>query len=83
MADHVLLARNDAFQAEAYPAGNLVARVDLARTLLNDSDQSLIASDGFTGSTAATDDSGAAVVAAFQAVMNNVLPQATAWVVTV
>ncbi|MFC0339480.1 ABC-type transport auxiliary lipoprotein family protein [Paracoccus niistensis] len=83
VADRVLLARIDAFQAEADPAGNLVARVEIALTLLNDADQSLIASRSFTGSAVATDDSAAAVVAAFQAVMNHVLPQAAAWVVTV
>lgn len=81
VADRVLLARIDAFQAEADPAGTLVARVDLALTLLNDADQSLVASRSFAGAAAAANDGAAAVVAAFQAVMDHVLPRAAAWVV--
>lgn len=83
MADHVLLARIDAFQAEADPGGNLVARVEVALTLLNDADQSLFAARSFAGSAAATDDSAAAVVAAFQDFMSHVLPQTADWLVTV
>lgn len=81
VADRVLLARLDAFQAEAGPAGRLVARVDLALTLLNDADQSLVAARSFAGTGTAATDSAAAVVAAFQAVMDRVLPAAAAWVV--
>lgn len=82
VADRVLLARVDAFQAEADEARNLKARVELALTLLNDADQSLIASRSFSGSAAVPGDSPDAVVAAFQTVMDQILLNAAAWVVT-
>lgn len=79
-AEQVLLARLDAFQVDADPSRNLVARVDLALSLLSDADQTLIASRSFAGSARAEGDSAAAIVAAFQTVMNQILPEAANWV---
>ncbi len=79
-AERVLLARIDAFQVDADPSRNLVARVDIALSLLSDADQNLIASRSFAGSVGVEGDSAPAIVAAFQMVMNRILPEAANWV---
>ncbi|WP_299359816.1 ABC-type transport auxiliary lipoprotein family protein [uncultured Paracoccus sp.] len=81
LAERVLLARIDAFQIEADPARNLIARVDMELFLLNDVDQTLIASRRVAGSAPAASDSAPAVVAAIQAVMDELLPAIADWVV--
>lgn len=81
VAERVLLARIDAFQVEADAGRNLTARVEMALSLLSDADQSLIASRSFAGSAAAVSDTAPAVVAAFQAVVDRLLPEVADWVV--
>ena len=74
------MVRRVQLRVDADPARNLVARVDLSLSLLSDADQTLIASRSFAGSARAEGDSAAAIVAAFQTVMNQILPEAANWV---
>ncbi|WP_299844627.1 ABC-type transport auxiliary lipoprotein family protein [uncultured Jannaschia sp.] len=80
--DIVLLSRVDAFQAETAAAGVEVV-VDLEMTLLNDRDQRVIASRGFERRVRASGDVATAVVPAFQAALDAVLPEIADWVVAV
>ena len=58
----------------------MLAKVDIALTVLDDSNQRLIASRSFSQSAPANDDTPAAIVAAFQTALNSLLPTATDWV---
>lgn len=77
--DVALLTRLDAFQAEV--TGDVLnVTVDVTLTLLRDRDQRVIASRIWRQSAPAADDSAAAVVAAFQTVLNGLLPDMANWV---
>jgi cholesterol transport system auxiliary component len=77
--DTALLVRLDAFQVEEDEAGALTARVDMALSLIEDRNQRVLGSRGFAGSAPAADDSPTAVVAAFQAVLTELLPEMADW----
>ncbi|EKE44878.1 hypothetical protein OCGS_0913 [Oceaniovalibus guishaninsula JLT2003] len=78
--DRALLGRIDAFEIDVRD-GAMIATVDFDLTLLRDRDQSLIASRGFRLSAPAVNDTPLAVVAAFQRIVDDLLPQAADWVV--
>lgn len=76
--DVALLTRLDAFQAEV--TGDVLnVTVDMTLTLLRDRDQRVIASRVWRQTAPAADDSPAAVVAAFQAALNTLLPEMANW----
>ncbi len=79
--DTALLVRMDAFQVNVLPDGALSVEIDIALTLLSDRDQRVIATRSFTRSAAAVDDSAAAVVGAFQNVLDDLLPTMADWAV--
>ncbi|MDN5568104.1 MAG: ABC-type transport auxiliary lipoprotein family protein [Paracoccus sp. (in: a-proteobacteria)] len=80
--DTALLVRMDAFHVNVLPDGTMAVAVDIALTVLNDRDQRVIATRSFAQSTAAAGDSPAAIVAAFQAVLDALLPGMADWVLT-
>lgn len=80
--DLALLSRVDAFQVEITESAVLVA-VDISLTLLRDRDQQVMAGRLFRKTMQASDDRPGAVVAAFQTVLNELLPDIANWVVGV
>lgn len=78
--DTALLVRIDAFQVNASPQGAYEVAVDIALTLVDDREQRVIASRGFSQSTTAADAAPKTVVAAFQGVLDAVLPAMADWV---
>ncbi len=80
--DLALLTRIDAFQVEVAGAA-VIAKIDLSLTLLRDRDQSVIKTAVFRNQTAAANDTPLAIVAAFQAILDALLPQMADWSVTV
>ena len=79
--DTALLVRVDAFQVAVTADQLFEITVDIALTLLSDADQRVIATRSFSQSTKARDDSPATIVAAFQQVLDVVLPAMADWVV--
>jgi len=79
--DTALLVRIDAFQVAVTADQRLMVTVDFALTLLNDRDQRIIATRSFVQSAQAPDDSPATIVAAFQRVLDVLLPAMADWVV--
>lgn len=77
--DTALLVRIDAFQVGVLAGGGFEASVDIALTLLNDSAQSVIASRSFAQTARSTDDLPVPVVAAFQSVLDVLLPAMADW----
>ncbi|WP_281968375.1 ABC-type transport auxiliary lipoprotein family protein [Roseovarius nanhaiticus] len=76
--DLALLSRIDAFHVEI--AGErVVAKVDISLTLLRDRDQSVIKTAIFGSEAAAVDDTPTAIVAAFQAILDGLLPEMASW----
>ena len=78
--DTALLVRMDAFQVAVLPNGAFSVQVDMALTVLNDRDQRVIGTRSFALSALATNDSPAAIVLAFQSILNAVLPEMADWV---
>ncbi|WP_102107638.1 ABC-type transport auxiliary lipoprotein family protein [Oceaniglobus roseus] len=79
--DVVALARLDAFEIEVAPDGALTARTAIALSLIRDRDQRVIGGRRFEATAPAADDSPKAVVAAFQAAMDRLLPEIAGWTV--
>jgi len=79
--DTALLVRIDAFEVSERAVGVLGVSVDVALSLLNDRDQRVIATRQFTQGGPVGGDSPAAVVAAFQGVLNDLLPAMANWTV--
>jgi cholesterol transport system auxiliary component len=79
--DVALLVRLDGFHVNVLAEGGFEVTVDFDLTLLRDRDQRVIASRRYSQVAAAADDSPAAIVAAFQAVLDTILPAASDWVV--
>ena len=77
--DTALLVRMDAFEVNVTPDGTMLAVVDIALTVLNDSNQNVIANRSFSQSAAADSDAPGAIVAAFQAALNGLLPAMADW----
>lgn len=78
--DTALLVRIDAFQVEATPAGAFEAAVDITLTALNDRDQRVIATRAFARTARAADDRPPSIVAAFQSILDDLLPEMSDWV---
>ncbi|MEQ6250362.1 ABC-type transport auxiliary lipoprotein family protein [Sulfitobacter sp. HNIBRBA3233] len=76
--DLALLSRIDAFQVEI-TGETVTAKIDISLSLLRDRDQSVIKTAAFQDEAVATDDSPAAIVAAFQAMLDTLLPQMATW----
>lgn len=79
--DTALLVRIDAFEAHVLPDASIEIAVDIALTLLDDQDQRVLATRSFAQNLRAADDSPAAIVAAFQTVLNTILPAMADWAV--
>ncbi len=79
--DTALLVRMDAFQVGVLPDGAFSVEVDIALTVLSDRDQRVIATRSFAQTAAAANDSPESIVAAFQAVLDKLLPAMANWVV--
>ncbi|CUH34947.1 ABC-type uncharacterized transport system, auxiliary component [Jannaschia seosinensis] len=78
--DYALLVRIDAFQAEPVPdRPNIPVRVALGATLVRDSDQRIVATEGFARTALAASDRPAAIVAAFQEAVASLLPALADW----
>jgi cholesterol transport system auxiliary component len=79
--DSALLARIDTFQVSVPSPGVFEVAVDIALTVIRDRDQSVVSSRSFAGSASAALDTPAAIVAAFQEVLDTLLPQMADWAV--
>lgn len=77
--DLALLTRVDAFQVDVKQDAFIVtAAINL--TLLRDRDQRVLSSRTFTASIPSADDQPSTIVTAFQAVLNDILPEIANWV---
>ena len=81
--DKALLVRMDSFEVTIEPGGRVLVMVDLALTVLNDSDQRVLSIRNFAQSAQAGNDSPSAIAAAFQAALDVLLPDAADWVLRV
>lgn len=79
--DKALLVRIDAFEVDILPDGTFQATAALDLTLINDRDQSVVASRQFAQSTAISSDTPAVIVAAFQGILDDMLPAMTDWTI--
>jgi cholesterol transport system auxiliary component len=79
--DTALLVRLDAFDVIAGGDGTFRTSVEMTLTLLNDSTQRVIASQGFAQSLPVDDDSAAAIVTGFQRTLDTLLPSAADWAI--
>lgn len=79
--DTALLVRMDAFHVEVSAGGAMQVVVDIALTLINDRDQRVIATRTFAQSAPTSSDSPAAIVAAFQSVLDVTLPVMADWAI--
>ncbi len=77
--DTALLVRIDAFQVDVLADERFQATVDIALTALDDRDQQVIGSRSFAQTAIAADTTPAAVVLAFQTVLNALLPEMADW----
>lgn len=78
--DSALLVRMDTFQVNVLANDAFEVDVNIALTVLNDRDQRVVATRSFAQTAQAADNSPAAIVAAFQAVLNRLLPTMADWV---
>lgn len=78
--DTALLVRIDAFQVDVLSDSTISVVVEIALTVVNDRDQRVIGTRSFAQSAPALNDSPAAIVAAFQVVLNAQLPAMVDWV---
>lgn len=77
--DYALLTRIDNFEVNI--AGTaVIARVDISLTMLRDSDQTAVKTRSFRNQAGAGSDQPQEIVAAFQAILNGLLPQMADWV---
>jgi len=79
--DKALLTRIDAFEVNVSGEGMLEAVVDFELTLVNDSDQRIAGTRQFSGTTPAASDAPADIIAAFQTILDDLLPQIADWVI--
>lgn len=79
--DTALLVRLDAFQVTVLADGRFQATVDIALTALDDRNQQVTGSRSFAQTAVAADTTPAAVIAAFQTVLNTLLPTMADWAV--
>ena len=78
--DRALLVRLDAFEAVVPRGGAPSVTVAVALTVLNDRDQTVVATRSFAVIAPATNDGPTAIVAAFQGVLDRLLPDMADWV---
>ncbi|WP_322889527.1 MULTISPECIES: ABC-type transport auxiliary lipoprotein family protein [unclassified Yoonia] len=78
--DSALLTRVDAFDVTIGADGIPVAAIDMTLTVLNDRDQRVLATRRFSQSVPVANDSSAAIVAGFQALVDSLLPAMADWV---
>jgi len=79
--DKAMLVRIDAFEVQEVPAGGYLVAVDMDLTILNDRDQTVVASRRFQDTARIPDDQPATIVGAFQAILDAVLPAIADWAV--
>lgn len=79
--DKALLTRIDAFEVNATGDGALTAVIDFELTVINDSDQRIVATRRFTATSAVISDAPTDVVGAFQAILDSDLPAITDWII--
>ncbi|SDY61361.1 ABC-type transport auxiliary lipoprotein family protein [Citreimonas salinaria] len=76
--DLALLSRIDAFHVEITGEA-VIAKVDMSLTLLRDRDQSVIRTEVFRNEAVAANDSPPAIIAAFQSILDALLPRIATW----
>jgi cholesterol transport system auxiliary component len=79
--DKALLVRIDAFDVSVLEDGTFEVRIDLDLTIINDRDQRVVATRLFSQSSEVLSDDPKMIVAAFQAVLNDILPSMSDWAV--
>lgn len=79
--DKALLVRIDGFEVAALAVGAFEARVEIDLTMINDRDQRVTASRRFAQVEAIATDQTRDIVAAFQTIMDALLPQMVDWAV--
>lgn len=79
--DKALLTRIDAFEVLVGSDGSFDVRVDFELTLINDSDQRIVATRQFKGASPASSDGVADIVSAFQGLSDRLLPGVVDWVI--
>lgn len=79
--DTALLVRIDTFNVDVLPDDTFRVAVDMTLTALDDGDQRVIATQLFATTALAASDTPAAIVAAFQVVLNELLPRMADWAV--
>jgi len=79
--DKALLVRIDAFEVNALENGAFSVTVDLDLTLINDSNQRVVASRRFSQTDQVASDEVTEIVAAFQNVLNDLLPAMSDWAI--
>ena len=78
--DVVLFTRIDAFDVLASPGTVVTARIDCTLTVLRDRDQRVLGTRIMRASRTLPDDRGETIARAFQAMLDDLLPEAMAWV---
>lgn len=79
--DKALLVRIDAFEVNALENGTFSVTVDLDLTLINDSNQRVVASRRFSQTDQVASDEVTEIVGAFQNVLNDLLPAMSDWAI--
>lgn len=79
--DKALLVRIDAFEVQAQPDQSFEVRIDIDLTIINDKDQRVVATRRFAQSVPATEDTASVIVAAFQDLLNTLLPDMADWAI--
>ncbi|MDO5756810.1 MAG: ABC-type transport auxiliary lipoprotein family protein [Rhodobacterales bacterium] len=77
--DYALLTRIDSFEVTVAGAA-VIAQVDISLTMLRDSDQTALKTRNFRNQVGAGSDQPQVIVAAFQAILNALLPEMADWV---
>lgn len=79
--DKALLVRIDAFEVVVLQDGTFDVQVALNLTIINDRDQRVMASRQFSQSSGVSSDEPGTIVAVFQTVLNDLLPEMSDWVI--
>ncbi|KIN74564.1 ABC-type transport auxiliary lipoprotein family protein [Sulfitobacter guttiformis] len=79
--DTALLVRIDTFEVIARGEDIFEVAVDLDLTLINDREQSVVATRRFSGSKQSASDQPAVIVAQFQSLLNELLPEMSDWAI--
>lgn len=79
--DKALLVRIDAFEVSVLEDGTFEVQIHLDLTMINDRDQRVVATRRFSQSGKVASDDPKLIVAAFQAVLNDLLPSMSDWAI--